>query len=405
MARICIVTAGHLATCPRMVKAADALSTRHDVRVVSARSIEWASAADESLRRHARWRWTPISYGADAPFEYVTSGARQRASRAVARMLGPTVVPASVATRALSRAHDELVSAALAEPADLYYAGTNGALAAGAEAAAGARVPYGLDLEDFHSGEAAAPGLHNALAERVERTTLDAAAFLTTASTAMAAAYREKYSVKPIIVHNTFSLPDRAPDFTRGDPGVLAVYWFSQTIGADRGLQDAVRAIARADVAARVDLRGVAAAGAVEELRALAATARSLRIEVLPPADPVDMIALCRGYDVGLSLEQPVSANKSVALGNKALTYPLAGVPVALTDTQGHRQLAADLAAGALIVAPGDVAALAIGLKRWASDPKALLEAKHAAWNAARLRWHWEYADRGALIATVERAL
>src|SRR6267142_242478 len=48
--RICVVTAGHLATCPRMLKAADAfLAEGYDVRVVSTRTTGWATAADADI--------------------------------------------------------------------------------------------------------------------------------------------------------------------------------------------------------------------------------------------------------------------------------------------------------------------------------------------------------------------
>ena len=61
--------------------------------------------------------------------------------------------------RAYSRVHDELVASVAAEPADLVYGGTTGALAAVAEAARRLGVPYGLDLEDFHTGERSAQSL------------------------------------------------------------------------------------------------------------------------------------------------------------------------------------------------------------------------------------------------------
>src|SRR5206468_8520292 len=66
MARICIVTAGHLSTCPRMLKAADALAAAgHRVRVVSARYIDWAVAADLEVGRSrpGSWAWTMVDAG------------------------------------------------------------------------------------------------------------------------------------------------------------------------------------------------------------------------------------------------------------------------------------------------------------------------------------------------------
>jgi hypothetical protein len=109
------------------------------------------------------------------------------------------------------------------------------------------------------------------------------------------------------------------------------------------------------------------------------------------------MVASCRGYHAGLSLERAPPRNRALCLTNKALTYPLAGLPVVLSDTLGHAELARDLGEGALV--PDELAALA-------DDPARLERARAAAWEAARRRWHWEHdADRGALLALVKEAI
>src|SRR5262245_27539204 len=104
MARICIVTAGHLSTSPRMPKAADALAAcGHRVRVVSTRHIGWATEADADVRRSrgGAWDWSIVGYDrAAARATYLRSGLRQRLARAAARGLGPTRCPLPVAARA-----------------------------------------------------------------------------------------------------------------------------------------------------------------------------------------------------------------------------------------------------------------------------------------------------------------
>src|SRR5262245_13428467 len=222
-ARVCVVTAGQLATCPRMLKAADALADAgYDVRVVSRRGIGWAAAADEDVGRSRRgkWAWTVVGVDRDTAFaRYLRSGARYRISRLVAGNLGMQVLPLSLASRAYARAHTELVDAALREPVDLYYGGTAGALAAVAMAGRRAGVPYALDLEDFHSAEseddAAWAQLNHVLARRIERLILPGARFLTTSSAAIARAYAETYGVTPLTIHNTFGLPLDPPDISR----------------------------------------------------------------------------------------------------------------------------------------------------------------------------------------------
>ncbi len=414
MARICVVTAGHLSTCPRMLKAADALAEAgHRVRVVSTRHVDWAAAGDRDARwrRERAWEWTVVDYtrqGARAA--HLRSGARLRSAEALVRALGASRVPLPVVARAYSRMHPELVRAVLAKPADLIYGGTTGALAAIAEAGRRAGTPYALDLEDFHSAEqddSPSAQLAHSLAERIERAILPDASFLTAAGAPIAAAYAAKYGVHPVAVNNTFPLPATPPDLSPSSGAELRLYWFSQTIGPRRGLEDAVRAMGKAAIPGELHLLGQPIPEYQARLRALGSeVAPALRLIHHEPAPPDMMVEACRGYDVGLSLEQGHVLSRALCLTNKAFTYILAGLAVALTDTAGQRALAADLGAAALCYRPGDVATLAGGLERWAEDKPLLARAKAAAWQAAQRRWHWEHPeDRGALLEAVGKAL
>jgi glycosyltransferase involved in cell wall biosynthesis len=322
--------------------------------------------------------------------------------------VGPERAPLPVVTRAFGRVHSELVDAAIAEPSDLIYGGTTGALAAIAEAGVRLGVPYALDLEDLHHGEASGPraGFEDALAMRVEQAVLPKAAFLTTSSEAIARAYRDRHGLQLSVVHNTFALPTRAPE-SNGRGERFRAYWFSQTIGPGRGLEDAVVALGRVPAATELVLRGRPQNGYLETLRALANEQPGrLKISHEPPASPDEMVDLARRYDVGLALEQAAPRNRQLCLTNKAFTYILAGVPVVMTDTPGQRALAADLGCAAAVAAPGDVDGLAAALTAWATDSIRLDCAKRAAWEAARRRWHWEHPlERGRLRELVRQAL
>jgi glycosyltransferase involved in cell wall biosynthesis len=154
-------------------------------------------------------------------------------------------------------------------------------------------------------------------------------------------------------------------------------------------------------------LRGRPRAGYFESLHALA-SAKAPRVQVvhLPPAPPDAMVDCARGYDVGLALEQLTPRNRQLCLTNKAFTYILAGVAVAMTDTPGQHALAADLGRAAALVPAGDVGGLAAAFARWANDPAELDCAKRPAWNAAARRWHWEHPlERGKLLSLVREVL
>jgi glycosyltransferase involved in cell wall biosynthesis len=410
MARVCIVTAGHLATCPRMLKSADALAgAGHEVRVVATRHTPWAVEADAAVRRTRAWPCTVIDYDATTGSSlYATSGARRRLATAIAATLPPARTPMPIVYRAYSRVHPELVQAAMAQPADFLYGGTTGAIGATAVAAGRLQIPYAVDLEDFHSAEQewGDADAVNGLAARVEHEVIGRARFVTTSSGEIGAEYARLYDIDPIVVHNTFPLPTSVPPFVERSGGPLKLYWFSQTIGPRRGIEDVIRAVSIAGIATELHLRGRMADGYEKSVLAEAAAAPTLRLVVHPPAAPDEMVAVCAGYHAGLAVELNDTRSHQLCLSNKALTYILAGLAVVLTDTPGHRTLAADLRCGALVYAPGDVARLASGLKRWYDDPASLAAAQRAAWHAAATRWHWEHGlERGALLHAFEAAL
>jgi glycosyltransferase involved in cell wall biosynthesis len=405
-ARVTVVTAGHLSTCPRMLKSADALVAEgYQVRVIATNHEPWATDADRDVASRRSWTAEVINYRRGEGAIYWRSGARHRVARAAAAAIGPARAPFAVVSRAFARVHSELVRAICADPGDLIYGGTTGALAAIAEAARRSGTPYGVDLEDFHSGETAGPGapLVDALAERVEHRALRDATFVTTSSEAIAAAYKDRDGIDASVIHNTFALPSRPPEVARVQPARLRAYWFSQTIGPGRGLETAIAAAGRANIDAELAVRGRPLPGYVESLAALAVTcAPRLSLVHHLPSPPDAMVDLSRGYDVGLALESMDLRNRQMALSNKALTYILAGLAVAMTDTPGQHALGVDLGRAAALVPVGDVARLAAAFALWAADPAALECAKRTAWAAAARRWHWEHElERGRLLALV----
>ncbi|MGH9347691.1 MAG: hypothetical protein ACRD26_10545, partial [Vicinamibacterales bacterium] len=372
MPRVAIVTAGHLATCPRMLKAADALDEAgYDVRVISTAHTPWATAADRRLHARRRWRWTCVAYDrASAPVRWLRTGVRHRLAQAVPR----GAASGRLAALAFSRVHTELVGAILGERQDFIYGGTSGALAAVAEASRRSGAPCALDFEDFHCGEHArdAPGsARDDLAAAIMADAVRQASVVTVGSAAIGRACRERFGISPVTINNVFPLPAAPGDGRRADP--LRLYWFSQTIGPFRGLEDAVRAAGVAGIPAELHLRGAAIASYATELEALAGLeAPRLRLVWHGVGDPEYMVDACRGFDIGLAVEPGHTVNNALSLSNKALTYPLAGLALVLTDTPGQRALADDLGGQAIVYTPGRVAELAAGLLRWHEDRAAL---------------------------------
>ncbi|MEO8577306.1 MAG: hypothetical protein ABI556_11420 [Gemmatimonadales bacterium] len=409
--RICVLTTGHLATSPRMTRAADTfVEAGAHVHLISTRSTRWAEDADADIvrRRAGAWTWDVVDYRKESTLTYLRSGARQKLALQLAKRLSPDRLPLYVAGSARERVFPEVVRKTGGMKVDFVYGGGAG-LSAAYFAGRKLGVPFGVDLEDFHTGDqvdSPSGRLLHAISARIERDVLLASSLRTTGSEDISVAYRKEYGVQFVTVNNSFRTKDGQRSRSSGE-GALQLYWFSQMIGPGRGLEDVVSAVSLAGIDADLHLQGSAMQPYLSSLIASAdKTKSSFRILEHPPFLPDEVVAECSKYDVGLSLETNDVLNRSLCLTNKSLAYVAAGMALILTDTLGQRRLADDLDGGAFIYAPGDVSSLAKQLSMWASDRNALQRAKDATFDAARRRWNWDDpSEKGRLIGAVSDIL
>lgn len=403
--KICFVTTGQPSTNPRLVKEADACTAAGwDVHVVAAHWAEWATPFDRELLARRRWEYTFVDWrrSADPALFWKTRVRHWAARRAAAYAPLPGVQAAAV-----SRVAPELARAARAVHADLYIAHNLGALPAAATAAAAHGAPYAFDAEDFHSGQAPGGSDEARLANVVERTYLPGCAYVTAASDGIARAYQASYGIPlPTTVLNVFPRADRPAAFRPSDPGApVRLYWFSQTIGADRGLEEAVEALGLlGDARVELHVRGAWQAGFEMRLRTLAARAglRETQLVALPPAPAEAMVRAAAAFDVGLALEPGVTVNNDIAVSNKIFTYLLAGLAVALTRTSGQAALLPILGDAAVGCAVRDAASLADALHPWLANRDALDRARLAAWTRAEHRFNWD-VEQQQFLAVVRQ--
>jgi hypothetical protein len=392
------VTTGQPSTNPRAVKEADALvEAGFDVRLIGAHWATWADAADQRLLRVRPWTADVIDWQRhSAPFMFWKSRVRHRVARAC--MAVPGLSPMCLRF-AVSRMTPELTRAATGVPADIYIAHNLGALPAAWTAAQAHGAVLGFDAEDFHSGEFAVNerSSHRLAVEQVEREYLPRCDYVTAASVGIAEAYEPFCRARPTVVLNVFPLANR-PSTRRPTrwKGPLTLYWFSQTIGPGRGLEDAVQAMGRA-ASENIELhvRGVWQDGFRHRLMRLAADCgvRGERIVSHQPGDADEMVKMAALFDVGLALEPGLTPNSAILLSNKVFTYVLAGNALILTRTPGQRRLLPSLARAAVSYESGDIDTLAAALHRWSRERFALDLARAASWECgAAYNWDREKA-------------
>lgn len=407
-----MITPTHIAHNPRLVKEADCLTAAgHQVRVVSVQAADWIAANDQTLLQSRAWqhdpiRLTPHSLGAVAleRFSYFRMHVYGGSSR-----LG---LGHGIAERAYSRMYSELLECASKEPADLFVAHNLETLPIALGAARRWRAKVGFDSEDYHTGEFEPGDTRSTrfrLVKYIESKHIRRCDYVSCPSGLIADALERRYGIpRPLVIHNVFPWADRellTEEIGPRKADILSLYWFSQTIGLDRGLEDAILACGLVPFPIRIHLRGSISQQVRAQLTQLAASSGVAdRLYIHPPISPSSLLRDSTGHDVGLALERPVVESRRLSITNKLFLYLLAGLAVAATDVPGQRLVMETCAQAGLLYPPGDVWALAHQLQLWCENPDSLAANKRAALEAARTRWNWE-TESQVFLEEVARVL
>jgi len=414
--KICLVTSLHLSYNPRVLKEADALHMAgHQVRVVAMNLEESKARLDESLMAHRSWKLETLNARRHEPggrLRWLKAALRQHLFQRI-RVLEK--LPDGL-EKAYSRYVVELGRLAAREPADLFIAHLLLALPAADAAARKWKAKLGFDAEDYHRGEIHEDDAHRAFLRRlimaVEQKYIPRCDYLSAASDGIGGAYASTLGVRqPVTILNVFPLSERnghtpAEELRKERQGNgLSLYWYSQMIGADRGLDDALQAVSLLSKGVHIHLRGAWAAGYETIFRnKVRAMGIEEQVHILPPAPPEQLVERAAQHDVGLALEAGATENRRVAVTNKILNYLLAGLAVAATDVPGQRAIMAEASGAGVLFKPGDAPVLARELMQWRENPGQLQMAK-----ARSRQWGEEYfcwdKEKEKLIKAVEDAL
>lgn len=385
-ARILILTNGPLARNPRVAKEASTLGAAgHQVAVLGVRNHRPSVRLDaEIVARAGCFRHEQVE---------LLDGRRAWLRRAFARLARESARRGGPATVHALGPASALLRAARALPSDLVIVHNEIAHWAGLRLL-DARRRVAADIEDWHSEDllpADRAGRPIALLRRVERDLLHRAAGVTTTSEALAGALHTRYGGRrPEVLTNSFPLPPAPINAFAPRPGPPAFFWFSQTTGPGRGLEEFLAAWALCARPSRLVLLGEVGEPYARHLLSLVPAERRDRVDFLPLVPPDELPALIARHEIGLALEQATIPNRDLTITNKILQYLGAGLAVVATPTAGQREvLSRDPAAG-ILESFADAATAARALDALLADPAALAARRAAARRLAEDRYCWE---------------
>jgi hypothetical protein len=379
--KICLITPGHLASNPRLVKEAMALTGEGiQVHLIFTRYTKYLRDHDAAiLAANPTWTYDCRDWTTDSirsRLNRLFSGLWQRLSKKTERQI--------------NRHYRWQLRKALQQNADLYIAHNLGALAPAVLAAEKTSGRSGFDLEDFYryqlTDDEEDPRVWQVTA--VEDNYIPRVDYLTGAGEPISQRYRQLFNCAVTSIQNVFPKTP-ATLFNSLQAPVLRICWFSQTIGSNRGLEDAIRAIGLSGVPLEFHLLGEVTPDYRNSLEQLQqASAPACRLFFHPTMAPEAIFPFCAQFDIGLAAEPGFSWNNRLALSNKLFTYIQCGLAVLVSATPAQEAFLQEYPEVGKLY--HDIEEHAAKLAAYHADRQLLAATRQAAFELGQSRLNWE---------------
>jgi glycosyltransferase involved in cell wall biosynthesis len=388
--KVVLISVGQPSTNPRLVKEANTLTEAgFDVYVIYSFWTKWAWEADQLLFQKVNWK--PLLAGG-SPFEnkrtYFFSRLRVKVFGLIAKNL---TFKFGIAEIARGRTYPYLLKKAISIKADLYIAHIQAALPAAVKAARKHKAKCGFDIEDFHRQEVDddVNSYYFKISKFIEDKYLPLVNYITASSPLIAEQYTLLYKRTVTCILNVFPKTIAVP-ITKNENDPLKLFWFSQTIGQNRGLETIVEAMALTGTTVELHLLGQPADGYRQHLLQMGQSAGIVadRIFFYEPVLADQLFNLAAQFDIGLASETRLCLNRDISLTNKLFTYIQSGLAVAASNTLAQKALMDQYPQTGKTY--NNAAELADILNLYNANRELLYQAKKEAFKVGQTELNWE---------------
>lgn len=400
--KICIVSHSHLTNNPRVLKEAMLLSAAgYNVSVVTVLVNKSLYNSDREIIRESNINYencVNLMPGGAGYIRIIFARLKRKVFELLSKYLNFEF------PQLLTYELNELYLNANEKNADLYICHNEPGLWVGIKLAK-IKKNVAFDFEDWYSRDYLVKGRPVKLLSKLEKAAITNAKYVTTTSKAMAQALANEYGVKePQVIYNAFSLKEKAGvkfSEKRTNDNV-SLYWFSQTIGPGRGIEQIIKSLNLINTSVSLHLRGNVENKFKETLNnSLISRHKIFFYEPVPPGEIVEAM---QSYDIGLSLELKYPPSRNLTVTNKILYYMLAGLPILASDTMGQREVYLISEGAVEIIDLNDPEKTASVIESLTNDKQRIKVMRERATIAANKIFNWESQGK-AFLSCVEQAL
>lgn len=396
--KVCLITTGHISSNPRLLKEASSLSNAgYEIHIVFTQYLEYLVAEDfKILYTHPDWKysnflWTPIKK---------TLRLKTALVQKITKWIYPVI---RLNELIINRNYNWQLRRAIEIKADLYIAHNLGALPVAVNAAKANKTKCGFDAEDFHRNEISddVNSFDVRLKKQIEDKYLEELDYLTAASPLIANAYRELYpQLNPVVINNVFEIRNQPKINTNKNNG-LKLFWFSQTIGRSRGLEDIISALNQIEnPLMELHLLGKLSVEDAKYFNKLA----NFEIRYHKPVSPTQIFNLASDFDLGLALELNIPLNRNICLTNKIFTYLVSGLAILASNTKAQERFLQENNNIGELYQTGNVSMLADIITKLFNDRELLNEYKRNALELAESKYNWEL-EKEKIIKIINKVI
>lgn len=402
--KVLLVSAGQPSLNPRLVKEADTLAGNgFDVTVVYAYWNAWGTLLDEELIPVQQW--TAIRAGGDPqqrPFIYFLSRALFKLANIFTRITGSTVF----APMAVSRSSLFLKYEVMKHKADIYIGHNLGALPAVVKAAKKYGKPCAFDAEDFHRNEMTNDNnsLDARLKAAIEDKYIPRLQYLSVSSPLIGVEYQRLYpKIRQQVLLNAFPKNRFVRSNSIGD-GPLKLFWFSQTVGPNRGIEQIIDGLLLLkEHTFELHLLGDTD-NAMRDLLTQKLRGSKSTLHFYPPIAPDKLFEFAARFDIGIASENHVPINRDICLTNKIFTYLQAGLPVLASSTKAQLVFMQAYPVAGKVYHASDINSIAEALLHYQDNRKAMISDKAHNYALGQSVLNWD-AEEPKFLSLVRQTI